>query len=145
MNEKHIFFVVGVVGIILGVIILGVGISHLLTSYTLPSTNSIQSIETPTLPNSTTRTILLNTNAGILTINLTFSNLSWDNASQYVVYQNYNITSATIELANGTTITPANNYVQKEISINNYDAFASLTYYKTYTNPKFVIWEINFR
>ena len=73
----------------------------------------------PTQSTLTTQ-INLNSDGGILILNMTFSNGSYGMASFNQVstwYSSYKINSAIEELPNGTIITPATSYVQKQIQI----------------------------
>ena len=95
----------GAIGIVIGLMI----------SFHSPTiTNSPQTIQTLTTQ------INLNSDGGILTINATFFNINTtlsalDSGSTW--YSSYKINSATEELPNGTIITPATSYVQKQIEI----------------------------
>ena len=63
--------------------------------------------------------INLNSDGGILTINATFFNINttMTRVSTSTWYSSYKINSATEELPNGTIITPATSYVQKQMQI----------------------------
>jgi hypothetical protein len=65
-----------------------------------------------------TTQINIDSDGGILTINATFSNINQSMTSPTSTWwRSYKINSATEELANGTIITPATSYVQKQIQI----------------------------
>ena len=65
-----------------------------------------------------TTQISMNSDGGILTINATFSNINRSMSTHISTwYSSYNINSATEELPNGTIISPATSYVQKQIQI----------------------------
>jgi hypothetical protein len=68
----------------------------------------------PHQPTLTTQ-ISMNSDGGILTINMTFSN----NIDYGLLntYSSYKINSATEELPNGTIISPATSYVLKQIQV----------------------------
>ncbi|MEM4098029.1 MAG: hypothetical protein QXS81_05020 [Candidatus Micrarchaeaceae archaeon] len=65
-----------------------------------------------------TKTINMNMNSsGILAVNITFSNYTIVKVAHIVIYNNYKINSASEELPNGTTITPAISYADKQLEI----------------------------
>ena len=71
----------------------------------------------PHQPTLTTQ-ISMNSDGGILTINATFSNINQSMCTGIsTCYSSYKINSATEELPNGTIISPATSYVQKQIQI----------------------------
>lgn len=90
----------------------------LVFSITFPNYNPSVSMR-PNYNHSSSGTVSMNSDSGILTVNLTFSDAyKYDNGGFITIsYTNYHINSATEELPNGTTITPAISYVQKELNI----------------------------
>ena len=82
------------------------------------------------VPQNITHSLALNTNEGALTMSITFShpqyinaNIMFDVSGKAIEYEKYAINNASLTLANGTTITPAPNFVKKE-----FDAFCANIY-----------------
>ena len=81
-------------------------------------------------PQNITHSLVLNTNEGALTMSITFSHPQYINANirsdlsgKAIKYEKYTINNASLTFANGTTITPAPNFVKKE-----FDAFCTNIY-----------------
>ena len=82
------------------------------------------------IPQNITHSLALNTNEGALTMSITFShpqyvnaNIMFDFSGKAIEYEKYTINNASLTFANGTTITPAPNFIKKE-----FDAFCTNIY-----------------
>ena len=82
------------------------------------------------VPQNITQSFAFNTDQGALTISITFlhpqyinANIRGDLSGKAIEYEKYAINNASLTLANGTTITPAPNFVKKE-----FDAFCTNIY-----------------
>ncbi len=74
------------------------------------------------VPQSITKSAVLNANGGILTMSITFSDPQYVNNTESlsntaIKYEKYTINSVSLTLVNGTTITPAHNFVKQEVEI----------------------------
>ena len=108
--------------IIIFIVVTG-SVAYILSLLTTP-------VPLSSVPQNITHSLALNTNEGALTMSITFShpqyinaNIMFDVSGKAIEYEKYAINNASLTLANGTTITPAPNFVKKE-----FDAFCTNIY-----------------